>query len=112
MQQEVLGLTQAGILANKCLRRKLVPFGYNESTHTPGLLHHKTRPIPFTLVVHDVKYVHKDNVDHLVTSIRKDYLLTKTWTGDLYCGIQLGWDYSNQMVDISKPGYRGNKLLI
>ena len=27
------------------------------------------------------------------------------WTGDLYCGISLGWDYKAQQVDILMPGY-------
>ena len=90
----VWGLPQAGILANKRLRRKLAPFGYNEYANTPGLWYHKTRPISFTLVVNDfgVKYVNKANVEHLMTSLQSTYKLTADWTGDLYCGITLGWD--------------------
>jgi hypothetical protein len=30
--------------------------------------------------------------------------------GDLYCGIQLDWDYEKQMVDISMPGSIKKKL--
>jgi hypothetical protein len=37
MQRAVWGLPQAGFLANKHLRRKLAPFGYYESAHTPGI---------------------------------------------------------------------------
>ncbi len=49
------------------------------------------RPISFTLVVDDfgVKYVNKDDVDHLIASIKSTYTLTKGWTGNLYCGIAL-----------------------
>ncbi len=99
-------MPQAGKLANKCLRKKLAPFGYFESTNTPGLWYHETRPITFTLVVDDfgVKYVNKVNVDHLIASIKKDYMLTEDWLGNLYCGIQLNWDYAGQTVDISMPG--------
>jgi hypothetical protein len=66
MGQAVWGLPQAGILANKRLHRKLAPFGYYESTNTPGLWRHKSRPLTFTLVVDDfgVKFVDKANVDH------------------------------------------------
>jgi hypothetical protein len=89
MRQAVWGLPQACILVNKRLCRKLVPFGYYESTHTLGLWCHEMRPILFTLVVDNfgIKYVNKEDVDHLITSIRKDYSLTKDWMGDLYCGI-------------------------
>ncbi len=69
--------------------------------------YHESRPITFTLVVDNfgVKYVNKDNVDHLIASIKQDYMLTEDWTGNLYCGTQLNWDYAGQTVDISMPGY-------
>ncbi len=68
----VWGLPQAGVLANKHLRRKLALFGYHECVNTPGLWRHETRAISFTLVVDDfgVKYVKKDDVDHLIASIK------------------------------------------
>jgi hypothetical protein len=37
-------------------------------------------------------------------------MLTKDWTGNLYCGIQLDWDYAGRTVDISMPGYTKKKL--
>jgi hypothetical protein len=98
MRQAVWGLPQAGILANKRLRQKLAPFGYFESTNTPGSWYHKTRPITFTLVMDDfgVKCVNKDDVDYLIASIKKNYMLTEDWTGNLYCGIQLDWNYAGR----------------
>ncbi len=112
MRQAVWGLLQSGILANKHLCCKLEPFRYFESTHTLGLWRHETRPILFTLVADNfgVKYVNKDNFDHLITSIRKDYSFIEDWMGDSYCGIQLDWNYLNRTVDISMPGYIGKKL--
>ena len=81
MRRAIWGLPQAGILANKCLRRKLAPFGYYECVNTPGLWTHKTRPISFTLVVEDfgVKYVNQEDVDHLIASIKQTYTLTEDW---------------------------------
>ncbi len=72
-----------------------------------------TRPISFTLVVNDfgVKYVDKADVNHLVTSIKSTYNLTKDWSGNLYCEIKLDWDYIERTVDISMPaGYISKKL--
>jgi hypothetical protein len=37
MRRAVWGLPQAGILANKLLRKRLLPHGYYECKHTPGL---------------------------------------------------------------------------
>ncbi len=107
LRQAMWGLPQAGILANKRLRRKLAPFGYQECKNTPGLWYHETRPITFTLVVDDVgvKYISKEDVDHLIVSLQSSYTLTEDWMGNLYCGISLQWDYINRTVNISMPGY-------
>jgi hypothetical protein len=37
MNRAVWGLPQAGILANKLLQKRLLPHGYYECKHTPGL---------------------------------------------------------------------------
>ncbi len=113
IRRAVWGLPQVGILANKRLRRKLAPFGYYKCVNTPGLWYHVSRPISFTLVVDDfgVKYVGKDHADHLIASIKCTYKkLTEDWTGSLYCGILLDWDYVGRTVDISMPGYIKKKL--
>jgi hypothetical protein len=113
MRRAVWGLPQVGILANKWLRRKLAPFGYYKCVNTPGLWHHVSRPISFTLVVDDfgVKYVGKEHADHLIASIKSTYKkLTEDWTGSLYCRITLEWDYVGRTVDISMPGYIKKKL--
>jgi hypothetical protein len=34
----------------------------------------------------------------------KNIELTKDWTGNLYCGIALNWDYNARTLDISMPG--------
>jgi hypothetical protein len=100
LRRAVWGLPQAGILANKRLRQKLAPFGYKEHSNTPG--YHNTRPILFTPIVNDfdVKYVNKADVKHFLTSLQATYTLTVDWTGDIYCGIALGWDYGKQYVDM------------
>ena len=112
MRRAVWGLPQAGIIANKRLRRKLAPFGYFECENTPGLWYHKTRPISFTLVVDDfgVKYMGKEHALHLIDSIKSSYSLTKDWSGNLYWGISLEWNYINRTVDISMPNYIKKKL--
>jgi hypothetical protein len=101
------GLPQAGILANKLLRKRLLPHGYYECTHTPGLWRHLTCPISFTLVVDDfgVKCVGKEHVNHSIECLRESYELTKDWMGNLYCGIKLLWDYTARTLNISMPGY-------
>jgi hypothetical protein len=81
--------------------------------NTPGQWYHVSRPISFTLVIDDfgVKFVGKEHVDHLIASIKSTYKkLTEDWTGSLYCGITLDWDYVGRTVDISMPGYIKKKL--
>ena len=107
IRKAIYGLPQAGILANKLLRQRLRPHGYYEVAHTPGLWKHTTRPTQFTLTVDDfgVKYVGKDNAQHLIDALRQHYDVEEDWTGKLYCGISLKWDYERRHVDISMPGY-------
>jgi hypothetical protein len=57
-----------------------------------------------------VKYMNQEDIDHLIVSIKKTYTLTEDWTGNLYWGICLDWDYTNCTVNISMPGYIKKKL--
>ncbi len=52
-----------------------------------------------------MKYVGKEHADHLIKCIKTNYELTKDWAGDLYCGMDLNWDYDARVLDISMPGY-------
>eukprot|EP00804_Cyclotella_cryptica_P015310 CCRYP_005417-RA/>CCRYP_005417-RA protein AED:0.07 eAED:0.07 QI:0/-1/0/1/-1/1/1/0/1190 len=108
----IYGLPQAGALANKLLRKRLAPHGYYEVAHTPGLWRHVTRPISFTLVVDDfgVKYVGQEHADHLISVLKENYTMSIDWDGQLYCGIQLDWDYDLRTLDISMPRYIDNVL--
>jgi hypothetical protein len=58
-ENSMYGLPQAGLLANSQLGAHLALQGYIQSTHTHGLLIHKTRPIMCCLMVDDfvIKYV-------------------------------------------------------
>ena len=64
IQQGMYGLPQAGTLANKLLKERLLQNDYFEVPHTPGLFWHKTRPVWFTPVVDDlqIKYVGKEHL--------------------------------------------------
>ena len=53
IEKGMYGLPQAGILANKLLRKRLAPHGYYELPHTPGLWKHVSLPVQFSLVVDD-----------------------------------------------------------
>jgi hypothetical protein len=108
------GLPQAGILANKLLRKRLARHGYFEQPHTPGLWKHTSNPIWFNLCVDDfgVKYIGDDNLKHLFAALRKEtYDIVEDWSGDLYCGISLDWNYNKRYVDISMAKYVGKQLL-
>jgi hypothetical protein len=112
IRKGVYGLKQAGLLANQLLQTRLASFVYYPARHTPGLWLHKTRPIYFSLVVDDfaVKYVGKQHADHLRNSLLKTYELTTDWSGTVYSGMTLKWDYKHRTCDISMPGYVSNVL--
>ncbi len=101
-------LPQAGILANKLLKKCLAIHGYYEQPHTPGLFRHKSRPVWFNLAVDDfgIKYIGKDNLQHLYNALPKEtYNIIEDRGGPLYCGINLSWHYDKGYVDLSMPKY-------
>ena len=101
------GLKQAAILAYDQLKRNLAPHGYHPIPNTVGMWKHSTKPIQFCLCVDDfgIKYVHNDDVEHLIETLKTNYTITVDWTGRNYCGLTLDWDYKARHVDISMPGY-------
>ena len=101
------GLPQAGILSNKLLRKRLAQDGYFELPHTPGLWKHVCRPVWFTLVVDDfgVKYIGRENAEHLMGALCKHYEVEEDWDGVLYCGIGLNWNYEQGYVDTNMKKY-------
>jgi hypothetical protein len=101
------GIPQADRLANNLLVKRLAPHGYHPGTHTHGLWKHDTHPVMFTLVVDDfgIKYAGKEHADHLLNALRKYCEVAEDWTGGLYCGIKLDWNYENNTVDLLMPGY-------
>jgi hypothetical protein len=57
-----------------------------------------------------VKYVVKQHADHLRNALLKTYELTTDWSGMVYSGMTLKWDYKHRTCDISMPGYVSNVL--
>ena len=50
-------------------------------------------------------------MEHLIRSITEKYEVTEDWTCDLYCGINLKWNYNKRWLDISMPRYIKKLLL-
>jgi hypothetical protein len=112
LRKGIYGLPQAGLLANIQLKKHLADNNYHPVTHTAGLYKHKTRPVTFSLCVDDfgVKYVGKEHAQHLEQVLRKKYRITSDWTGSLYVGLTLQWNYKSRTVDLSMPGYVAKAL--
>lgn len=113
IRKGMYGLPQAGILANKLLQQRLATKGYYHCQHTPGLWRHVWRPITFCLVVDDfgIKSTNKAHVLHLKDALEEHYRVTVDWTGSLFIGITLTWDYINRFVDLHMPLYIDKAVL-
>ena len=108
IRKGMYGLPQAGMLANQLLKRRLTKHGYYEVCHTPSYWWHMWQPIDFTLVVDDsgMRYEGNEHTLHLLQTLRQYYeAVSVNWTGTLYCGITLKWDYLQQTCELSMPGY-------
>jgi hypothetical protein len=51
------------------------------------------------------------DMKHLISSLQEHYSVAVDWTGSLFCGVKLTWDYVNHMVDLQIPGYISKPLL-
>ncbi len=77
------------------------------STHVGTVASHVGRAITFCLVVDDfgIKVTDIADFHHLKTSLKEYYKVAVDWTGLLFCGVKLTWDYKQCHVDYSMPGY-------
>lgn len=113
IRKGMYGLPQAGIIAQRLLEERLATVGYHQSKIVPGLWTHETRDICFTLVVDDfaIKYTKKEDAQHLIDAIQKDYTITIDWDATKYIGLTVEWDYPNHKVYLHMPGYLDKALL-
>ena len=51
------------------------------------------------------KYVGEEHANHLLSVLRKYYVVDKHAEGNKYCGITLDSDNENRKVHLSMPGY-------
>ena len=72
------GLKQSVRIANYRLKAHLSHFGFAPVHRTPALRKHNTKPIISSLVVDDfgVKYIGKENADHLIQALQKLYTIS------------------------------------
>jgi hypothetical protein len=107
------GLKQAGKIAHDDLKQHLKPYGYQPVQFTPGLWKHNTSGLTFTLIVDDfgVKFNNFQQANHLIEALQTKYELSVDWSGSLYCGVTLEWNYIMRTVVCSMPKYVQNLLI-
>jgi hypothetical protein len=102
------GLPQAGILANKLLKKRLAKHGYFKQPHTSSLWKHKSCPVWFNLAVDDfrIKYVGEGHLQHLYSTLQKEtYDIVEDRTGNLHCGINLKLNHDKGYINLAMPQY-------
>jgi hypothetical protein len=58
-----------------------------------------------------VKYVKREDADHLIDTIKKYYPMTVDKEATKYIGLTIQWDYINRKAHLHMPGYL-NKALV
>ena len=107
------GLKQAGKIAHDDLVQRLAEGGYRKAELVEGYFYHEERDISFTLVVDDflIKYTNKEDLEHLRSTIERNYKFKVDETAHQYVGIHLRWDYDRRTVRLSMEGYIKQALL-
>jgi hypothetical protein len=111
--QGCYGLLQLGILVNYLLQSRLEAEGFYEAISTPGLWHHKWRPIQFCIVVHNfgIKYVGLEHFTFHLDVLKKSHGIQYNMAGDKFAGMDIKWNYASCRCRISMPGYTSLLLL-
>ena len=107
IRNEMYDLPQTGILALNLFAKHLLAHGYIKCPNSSGLFKHISRDISFMLVVNafGVKYTNKNDVIHLITTLKRIYEITTDWTESVYLDLCLKWDYIGRTVDLSISSY-------
>ena len=106
------GLKQAALLAYNRLVKLLQPHGYYPEPNTNGIWSHNTKLTKFCLCVDDfgIKYFSTADAQHLLNALTQHYKISTDWQGHNYCGLSLHWNYKDEYVDVSMPGYVAKQL--
>ena len=112
IQNGMYGLPQAKMLVNKILTQQLATRGFYPCQFTPGLWWHACWLISSVLIVDNfgIKYTGLQHAQYLVESLQQNYVLALNWSGTLFCGITLTWDYTKQTVHLLMPVYIAKAL--
>jgi hypothetical protein len=98
--------TTSCILEKKLLWQRLGWHGYFKVQHTPGLCKHVSHTIWFNLCNDDfgVKYIGDENLKQFFAALcTETYDIVEDWAGDLYCSINLEWNFVKRWVYIPMP---------
>ena len=89
VKKGMYGLKQAAILAYKLLVKRLERHGYYAISLTNGLFAHRSLPTKFALCVDDfgIKYNSDQDLQHLITTLKKYYNISIDKAGKNYCGL-------------------------
>ena len=101
----VYGINQASIIAYNQLISHMEPHSYYLVPFTTGLWAHKNRKNCLCVDDFGVKYFSKDDANHLLNSLTKNYANSTDWEGLNYLRFKIDWKYSKEYVDISIPDY-------
>jgi len=106
------GLEEAAIIAYDHRKDHLAIYGYIPFENSPGMWHHTTQPLTFTLAVNDfgIKYFSKQDANHLLSALQDKYSITNDWSGDSYLGLNINWQYDKGYMQISMPDYMSKAL--
>ena len=52
-----------------------------------------------------INYERQEDITHLFDTLKTIYKISEDWDGNLYCGINLEWDYYKREVLVSMSNY-------
>ena len=107
IEKGMYSLKEASCVTFENLKANLAPSGYHPVSCTPRLWCHQSKRTTFKLAVDDfgIKYFNMPDLEHVLDALRQSYTISVDKSGSQYCGLAIKWNYDENYVDISMPGY-------
>ena len=105
------GLKQVSIISYNELLSHMEPHGYYSVPFKTGLWVHNTRKKCLCVNDFGVKYLTKDDANHLLDYLKNHYAISIVWEEHSYHGLAIDWKYIKEYVYISMTSYV-NKALV
>ena len=98
-------LNQAARITYDALVKNLKTEGYSPDKYCPNIWVHESDNCCLCMIFFGMQCLNKDNADHLIQTLQKNYKIIIDQTGAIFCGLNIYWNYNKSWFNIAMIDY-------